>query len=348
MSLFSPPNGYNLTTARRLEHSAWAGVAITGQQLVVADGRLLFWNNLSTLNNGRAPDGFVGGTSISDLSPLFGQIKVDAAGRIWAGQGQGNRVVVYAGPLVAGASPLATISSSLPLAGGGSINLTEIHGIAISADAKYLWISQPSRHHVLRVRNPLTAPLIDVVLGQTILSNEQCNRGLVPAPNTGTSLVAARDMLCFPGALSFDRQGNLYVSDHTIEAAGNFRLLMFAATMFPTAPAATIFAPSATKEFPRRLGSNTYSHATFEAAFDSTNRMVVGQNPYLGPRFLEFYDNPTQVNSNNPSDPTLAQPTGKFNDFYNWPITMTFDDADNLYAYDANRGQVRVYRQPFK
>ena len=69
-----------------------------------------------------------------------------------------------------------------------------------------------------------------------------CNRGLIPPPNQPTTLVAAEDMLCHPGALSLDRLGNLYVSDHGPEVEGNWRLLMFVAGLFPannTAPGTT-------------------------------------------------------------------------------------------------------------
>jgi hypothetical protein len=182
------------------------------------------------------------------------------------------------------------------------------------------------------VRGPLTAtPIVDVILGQQTLTQSNsptpplCNRGaLPPTPAAGLN------MLCFPGAISLDRKGNLFVSDHFIELAGNFRLLMF--PPIPAQATAALRMPAAVKAFP---STTTRTHAVFETAFDSQNRMVVGFNPYIGPRFLSFYSDPTAVNPKNPFDPAFSQADGLFKDFYGWPVGMTFDANDNLYAYDG-------------
>ncbi len=345
-SFFSPPGGYNLTTARRLEHPAWVGVGIAGNQLLVSDGRFLFWNGLNSLTNGKAPNGFVGASSATTIpDPGFGQLKVDQDSRVWITKG--TEIHIYQAPLTTGNQPLLILTPPFAALGGGSITLSYAGRIAPTPHGKFLWISDPVNNRVFRIRQPLTQPLVDVVLGQLTLTDNQPNRGEIPPPNTGTSLVASLDMLASPGALSLDRNGNLYVSDHFLEADGNWRLLMFARTLFPNNPSSIIFAPSATKEFPIQTQDHTQSHATFEVAFDSTNRMVAGYNPYLGPRFVEFYNNPTLLNPSNPRDPAYALPDGQFNDFYNWPVAITFDTLDNLYAYDANRGQVRIYQTPF-
>jgi hypothetical protein len=133
-----------------------------------------------------------------------------------------------------------------------------------------------------------------------------------------------------------DTRGNLYVSDHWHEVAGNGRLLMFSADTFPATPAVPLLAPNATKEFPR-----SQSFATWQPAFDSTNRMVVGYNPYLGKpyRRVQYFNDPTG---------SSTTPDGQLNDFDAWPIAATFDAQDNLYIYEANRGQVRIYWTPFR
>jgi hypothetical protein len=58
-SLFSPPIGHNLVTNDRFRLSSEGGVAIVGNQLAVADGRLLFWDNPSSLANGKPADGYL-------------------------------------------------------------------------------------------------------------------------------------------------------------------------------------------------------------------------------------------------------------------------------------------------
>jgi hypothetical protein len=87
--------------------------------------------------------------------------------------------------------------------------------------------------------------------------------------------------------------------------------------------------------------------ASFEPAFDTSNRMVVGINPYAGTRYVQYYNNPTSLNPSNPSDPTFAVPSGQLEDFYGWPVESTFDSSNNLYVYDANRGRVNIYNTPF-
>ncbi|MCY4652055.1 MAG: hypothetical protein OXC95_02690, partial [Dehalococcoidia bacterium] len=78
--------------------------------------------------------------------------------------------------------------------------------------------------------------------------------------------------------------------------------------------------------------------ATWEPAFDSSNRMVVGYNSYVAGRFVGVYDDPLGPD-------TL--PDSYLYDFSSMPYTATFDDEDNLYVGDINRGRVLVYHNPF-
>lgn len=336
----------NAFSGSRVQHAAWGGVAVAGKQVIVADGRLLFWNDRTTLTNGQAPSGYVGGSSITDV-PIdwagqlsYGQVKTDKDLHVWVTHSnentQSSEVLLYQAPLVTGAAPVKSLHT-IPVLGGGSITLVSAFGIAATDHSEYLWISEPTRHHVIRVRGPLTAnPVVDVILGQTTYSGtEQCNRGL-----SGQSPTAPINALCFPGAISIDRRGNLFVSDHYIEIRGNRRLLMFAP--LPAPATAPILAPAAVKLFPPVDG---YEHGTFEPAFDSGNRMTVGINPYSGSRFVHIYSNPTAVNPSNPADPALAHADGELEDFVGWPVGMTFDADDNLYVYDANR-MLFIYQKP--
>jgi hypothetical protein len=142
-------------------------------------------------------------------------------------------------------------------------------------------------------------------------------------------------MLCYPGALSQDRFGNLYVSDHSLEVQGNYRLLVFKADLFPANPAAAIFGVNASKIFPYR---NTQPALTFEPAFDSQNRMVVGFNSYSGRRFVGVYEDPLGAETN---------PSAYLKDFGSMPYAIAFDRFDNLFVADSNRNRVLVYWNPF-
>lgn len=340
--LFSPPGSYNLTTERRFEHPGTAGVAVYGDQLFATDGRLLYWNNVNNLTNGQSPDGYLGTNGPTEIpDPGYSQVKVDDSGRVWAMTE--TKIEVYQAPVTTGNLPIKTITSPISVLGGGEIVFDYANGvnaIAPTADGEYLWVTQNESSRVFRIKGPLTeTPVVDIVLGQTDLSGTQCNQGGQMTLST----------LCKPGHIALDNHGNLYVSDHFIEAEGNFRMLMFSHDLFHNDPqGAALFAPIATKEFSKQDQNNSQSHATFQPAFDSSNRMYVGYNPYLGPRFPEFYNDPTKVNPADPSDPSYALPDGHLNDYYSWAVAATFDEHDNLYMYDPNRGQIRIYLQPFE
>ena len=231
-------------------------------------------------------------------------------------------------------------------------------GIAPVGAGEFVWLSDSDNHRVLRIRDPLTNPVVDVILGQEDASGNECNRGrFEAAARTSVAIESNSDVLCYPGALSVDRFGNLYVSDHGLEAHGNFRLLVFSAAALPTTNSEAIFAPFASKIFVRSAvgRTNLWAHptgrgtvigdydqtllaATWEVAFDSTNRMVAGYNGYVAPRFVGVYDDPLGPD-------TL--PNAYLYDFGSSPFTMTFDDDDNLYVGDLNRARVLVYRNPF-
>ena len=76
----------------------------------------------------------------------------------------------------------------------------------------------------------------------------------------------------------------------------------------------------------------------WEPAFDSANRMVVGFNSFLGPRFIGFYQDPL--------GPETA-PSGYLRDFGSMPYSATFDANDNLYVTDINRNRILIYWNPF-
>ena len=366
--LFSPPGGHNFKGGREL---GWvAGVAVYGDQLIAADPkRLMFWNDVRNLRNGQTADGVIGETYWRQSAhTCCGRIKVDGAGRLWVLGNDVTRFIrVYQLPLTAQSVPVKTIrteNASFPVLGTNErVTLGPyIRSIVPVGNGEMIWISDAHNHRVLRIRNPLENPVVDVILGQKNARGTKCNYRVdvdiwgtpdpdSPAPNA--------EMLCFPGGLAYDRLGNLYVSDHSLEIRGNMRLLMFAAGSIPFNNHSAIFAPAATKVFnglgaverryfaqrfePRRAidvsgHASVERVATWEPAFDSVNRMAVGFNSYFGPRFVAFF--------NNPLGPSTA-PSGFFRDFVSMPYAATFDENDNLYVTDINYNRILIYWNPF-
>ncbi|HEX9990046.1 MAG TPA: S-layer homology domain-containing protein [Chloroflexia bacterium] len=314
-----------------------AGVAIADNKLMVADaGRLLFWNNPQSLVSGQQADGVAGGVNdfTSHRDGCCYNLKV-SDGYIWTMKGDGQlpeQIEVYQRPLSQSAQSVATIQYPLNVLGGGQINGSgPFWGHLPTSDNAFLWLSNRDTNRVFRVRNPLTNPVVDVILGQTDINGTLCNRSTTWPPNPAQ---AQPDTLCMPGSLSFDRLGNLYVSDHSLEANGNRRLLVFNANLFPTNNSQVIFAPPASKIFP-----NT---ASWEPAFDSQNRMVVGYNPYFPESpgtgwFPGVY--------NNPLGPSTT-PDALLYDYYSMAFSATFDEFDNLYIGDLDRSRVLIYHSP--
>ena len=358
MRLFFPPAGANFWDGRGLRYAR--GVVVGGDQLVVSDrGLMMFWNGLDTLSSGQRADGAIGSTV--GWPRCCGKLKVDASGRLWAPAFDGIAYLdVYQLPLTEYSVPIHTFwthEMTLPVLGTDSTTRIKnsIHGVAPVGSGEWVWLSDTDGHRVLRVRDPLTNPVVDVILGQKDADGDQCNRGLFPA---GRATVEDLDVICFPSALSIDRNGNLYVSDHSLEVNGNRRLLVFTAESIPFTNLETIFAPHATKVFdhaavpPHKLWADpweedgpvirmhdvTLAAAMWEPAFDSTNRMVAGYNVYVGPRFAGVYDDPLGPD-------TL--PSAHLYDFGSMGYAAAFDDKDNLYVGDLNRGRVLIYYKPF-
>lgn len=330
LRLFSPPGVYNAYSPDELRQAI--GVATCGNQLVVSDGtRLLFWNGLRNLTNGKSPDGILGLTYAS-FFPEFGSgISTSTNCNLWFIRNDGA-IDTYQMPLSSGSKPTRIFQphQSIEVLGGGILIMDVGINSALApvGNSDFLWISEPDNNRVYRVRHPLVSPQVDVILGQLDPNGILCNRGGTKAHNTATNMNVALDVLCHPSSLSIDRLGNLYVSDHAPEVEGNFRMLLFPCSLFPDNPPITIYAPLASKTFPAAL---------WEAAFDLNNNMYAGYNPYLDIRFVGIYQDPTGVDD---------EPVDYLKDFGSWQHAATFDRYNNLYVADGNRDRVLIYWNP--
>ena len=329
------------------------GLAVGAGQLVVADyARILFWNDPSNLTSGQAADGYIATQSfLFEGIGRFGRITADKAtptSHLWALDNPDNQISeqieAYSLPLTTGATPSTILTSPLPVLGGGTISwdfFLGIGGIAASPDGSKIWIADPDRNRVFRVSNPLTNPIVDIVLGQFDPNGTLCNQG-----NSGPSQTS----LCMPGAVTLDPQGNLYVSDGSLEVSGNLRLLEFDASLFPANPSTAVFGIGASRVFGRngsftepncQLFSSLYNFnlacGPLQPAFTSDGQMVLGLIGYVGSRFPLVYTNPL----------VSDQVSTYLNDFSSYGgYSAVFDSNDDLYINDLDRARVLVYRHP--
>jgi len=274
-------------------------------------------------------------------------MRADNQGRLWVVKGYtfengiNAQINAYQLPLTTDATPILTINSPLPLQGGGTFTWSWsliISGIAYQPGCDCLWLSDRDNNRTFRIRNISTNPTVDIVLGQTDIAGTHCNQGRDSDDGYIHPTHPSQDSLCAPGGLTIDPGGNLYVADHTLEIAGNLRLLEFDANTLPNAPTSVVYGIPASRVFGRN-GSFTEPNCIdsmcgpWEPAFNSKNQMVVGFNGYLGPNFPQVYRDPL-------TDP---QPSMSLNDFYSHAYSARYDQFDNLYILDHTRDRVLIY-----
>lgn len=383
---------YNQTSNDRLEQGGWGSVAITTDRIYLTDGRLVYWDisydssNKPVISSGKAMSGFLGTNTFTEIrQPLYYAVVSDLSQNIYSAKK--NAIEVFkASSLVGdinGKQADIVIKDNLKTLEGDTIILNDIVDIAVSSDSKYLWVSEPNNNRVLRIRDPLLdSRRVDVILGQTEANNNpenptpenqfnKCNRGLVLAPNQDGNANPTLNMLCLPGFIELDTRNNLYVNDHMIETAGNWRMLMFSKNVFEAhfskvaTQNSTLFAPDATKELPRAgepdAPSSTFetlstnkglidpsrtANAKFKPGFNSLNVMVVGNNPYFGRRFPEIFLYPDKYNASDKDSIEYSIPDLTVSDYVGWVTDVSFDKFDNMYIYDANRGRLLIYYKP--
>ena len=370
-----------------------------GPQIIVADSyRLDFWNipnGPQGLSNGQAPDGFAGVNSASVTLPsqnLFTRIRADhstgATGsqHLWAVSNEFT-AQVYNLPLANYASPSASLNTNIPVLGAPSslVDWTAVGGLSgmndvmpcgsISAPyaggpVSYLWVADNFHSRVFRVRDPLgklgLGPVVDILIGQTSAANNTCgNFGTWTWPNCNGSVTPNQYTLNWPGSMTLDHAGNLFICDFSLETAGNWRFLEYPESQIALATQNSL----STGQIQFLSNSASYSGAAhiygdtghlndggcnfavipdlseylcmpLQAAFSSGDEdMVVAgfeRVPVVVPDPLHNFD-----------PGTAGEPAwNHLNDFHSNMYSETFDNQNNLYTVDNNRARVLVYFNP--
>lgn len=312
--LFSPDYTPNVVNSTGLGNVT--SVAVLGDQVVVGgQGRILFWNGgVAALTNGKPADGWLSNITqdrtLTSFSAMDGAccsaMTADKQGHLWVAtfpdRGWLAELVCYQWPLTPGAVPVKRLRLPLLFVGGGiveySTSVKDIFwGLAVSPDGNELWVTQKFENRAFRIRDPLGTAKVDAVIGG----------------------------LDKPGGIALDAQGNVWISNHSLEVEGGRDLRKYAAPV-PMVNAAPI-----------HVKPNV---ATWQPAFGPGGQLVVGYNRY-GPApntgaFVGVYD-----------DPLSLQPSRYLADYQSMALSCVFDDAGNLLVGDLNRNRVAVYLQPF-
>ena len=341
------------------------GVAVGGGQVIESNvNRLAFWNipsGPSGLANGQAADGFAGTAAPNVwIANPFGRIREDHAStqHLWVLHNINNTIQVepYLLPLHNGDMPMPgkTLTSPLPILGGGNLSWTSMEGLAVDPSANFIWLSDKVNNRVFRVRDPLTNPLVDVILGQPNATSVGCNGS--GTNQNGYSCgncsqpVPRQSTLYVPGAVVLDHHGDLYVSDHGLECAGNLRMLRWNASTLAAAvanlgtavtcgiPADAVYGTNGSFTAPGCQSGNGIC-GPWEPAFNANDSvMVTGQDSQRpGLRFPLVLTSPLSGDT----------PAGTLSDFGPQSYAAEFDGQDNLYVTELNRNRILVYYQPF-
>ena len=322
------------------------------RQVIVAENyHLMYWNIPGTagpaqLTNGKPADGYAGVPNADFVGQQFIHVRQDNAGHLWVVRGANGTpyIEVYNLPLTPFSLPFKTLTQPFQVLGRPTVNLSpfNIWGIAPAPDASSLWMSDAQSSRVFRLRNPLLSfPAADIILGQPDPGGSNpvgtaCNQpGGTPSASN----------LCDPGALRLDHHGNLYVSDHSLEVAGNTRILRFNSASIQNSSGTPLFdiPASAVYGTAGRFDANSCANPEgichpWEPAFKSDDSvMVVGLNGQASFRFPIILSNPLVGDT----------PAGHLLDYTNHGYAADFDDQDNLYMADLTKMRVMIYLNPF-
>ena len=343
--LFNPPDGHNFLSNKGFTSAR--GIAITSDQLIVADAqRLVFWNipnGIADLSNQKPYDGVAGVPNFKTfVDPGYGRIAKDNKGNFWALRK--DRLEHYTLPLTSGELPDKTINSRdfRFLGQTQSIGLDlDMAGISVDPLGKNLWVAAPYHSRVFRLKIPVSLNdpfVIDALIGGEGFRNPPLTWEDEPICNT-----LDPNLLCYPGNVNLDNNGHIFVSDMYLEFHGTKKLYRFDKSIFPQDNTSLIvkFNDSALQKFDN-IGA-------WELAFDSINRMVAGLSFYGG---LDYngpnsHRSPFFVNDILSKSGSNLLPDGGLNDIYAQAYALEFDSFSNLYVADLNWGRVLVYKNPF-
>ncbi|MFI5348202.1 MAG: NHL repeat-containing protein [Elusimicrobiota bacterium] len=201
-------------------------VDTTTHRLFVMDAsHALIFNDYTTLTDGQRADGALGqpdmyswvtqGPGPVALNFPYGGF-VDAAGEAWIVDSNYNRVLRFTPPFATGMSPDLVLGQTTLNAGNhaapGAATLYQPQGAAMDPAGR-IWVSDTNNHRVLRYSPPFaTGMSADLVLGQPDFISGNPNGGGAVAANT----------LNYPGPLTFDAAGDLWICD-----SFNHRLLRY-------------------------------------------------------------------------------------------------------------------------
>ena len=342
--------GFNQISARTMQDHYGMTYA-DGQLYGASNARLLVWTNAAQAGTFQAAD-FVIGQSTPDAITSGGtfhgeSVNQMSAGRNWLFAICGSSIFVFQTPFTHGGLNYAP--NNILDGGAGNVkwddDSTSVYfapsGLAYDAISDALWVSDHQCNRLLRIRDPATAPRVDLVIGQANKTDCEQNHGL------GLYTTDERG-LAGPWSVALDRHGNLYAVDSGFEGrvdnSGNLRVLRFDAAdvvpvpgnIFPNPAASGVFCKANFTDN-RDVSESNRPHTATYVAFDSANHMVMLCDSYGNPQGQLVFWYPT------PDVGLAPQPTQIITTMIGQPAIAAFDERDQLIIQDHTWNRYLFY-----
>lgn len=323
------------------------GVAVdtTMGRVYVCDAgrnRVLWWDAISELTNGKSPDGVLGQPDLSSTECNRGGavaadtlnfprgVSVDAAGNVWVSDSYNRRVLKFSAPSSNGPAAILVLGQPGVSSSGGACSqngIWEPDGVAVDNSGN-VWVADTGSHRILKYINPATnGQAASLVLGQPDFtsSNAMCSQ-------TG---------LGRPQGVCVDSAGNVWVAD-----SANNRVLKYTTPSLNGQAASLVLGQA---DFDANQGSCTAAGLLLPDSINSGGADSVWVTDSFG-RILK-YDHPI-INGQSASmvlgkpDFTSSHSACNQNGNGNGMHGISVDEAGNVWVADTWNNRVLKYATP--
>jgi sugar lactone lactonase YvrE len=278
---------------------------------------------------------FMASIQATTASGLAGPLSavMDAQGNIWVSDVRNNRVLRYGSPFTNGMAADLVLGQMSFTTGEMSTSMSGLslpHGLVFDKNGN-LWVADSYNARVLEFSPPFTnAMSASLALGQPPFISGVCS---------GTPSASS---LCFPTGLTFDADGDLWVTDYDENRVLEFK------PPFVTGQSASVVLGQ--QDFTSRIqGAGAAGISLpFSAGFDKSGNLWITDSDNW--RVLEFtapFSNGQAANLVLGYPDFTSTVNKNLQSSMSTPLGLTFDQSGNLFVVDSGDSRVLIFVPPF-